>query len=139
MSIPEEFKKELVLSFRFRRVGITWKRAHEQPEVVRLVNHDCSQEYRNPRLIWSPSRLTVEVRIYDNIGIDLTNTATLLGDWRKARNRCEELLEGELRQAIVESGQGAGPAKRRVEVVLDRAAWSRSSGSGIDGATPQGV
>ena len=109
MSIPGEFKKELVLSFKFRRAGMTWKRISERPEILRLTNHDCSQEYCNPRLIWSPGRLVVEARIYDDSGIDLTNAATLLGDWSKARNRCEELLAAELGvSGTGNRGQGLG-------------------------------
>jgi hypothetical protein len=144
MSIPEKLKKELLLAFKFRRVGTTWKRAHDQPEILRLTNHDCSQEYRNPRLIWSQSRLVVEARIYDDVGFDLMNGATLLGDWLKARSRCEELLAGELHQAIAESAPGAGHAKWQAGVVVDRAASSSAASSSADrhgfgGAAPQGV
>jgi hypothetical protein len=97
-------------------VGITWRRARELPEILRLTNHDCSQEYQNPRLIWSPSRLVVEARIYDESGIDLSSGGTLLGDWRNARSRCEELLTAELQRSE------PGRCGRRLEVVPDRAA-----------------
>jgi hypothetical protein len=92
MIFPEKLKKELVLSFKFRRVGAAWKCDREKPNVLRLVNHDCSQEYRDPQLTWSRNRSMIEARVYDDIGIDITNPDTLLGDWAQAKSRCEELL-----------------------------------------------
>lgn len=92
MSFPAELKKELVLSFKFRRVGPVWKHADDKPEVLRLTNQDCSQDFSDPVLVWGESRLTVEARIYDEMGIDITNTPLLLGDWTRAKSRCEELL-----------------------------------------------
>ena len=89
---PAELKKELVLSFKFRRIGAGWKHVQDKPEVVRLTNHDCSQEFRDPVLIWSPSRMTVDARIHDEIGIDITNARSFLGDWLRAQMRCEEFL-----------------------------------------------
>lgn len=92
MSYPAILKKELVLSFKFKRAGTTWKHARHKPEVLRLTNHDCSLEFSTPLLIWGQSCLTVEARIYDDAGIDITNATSLLGDWAAARSRCEELL-----------------------------------------------
>lgn len=89
---PAELKKELVLSFRFRRIGSSWKCVQGQPEIVRLTNHDCSQEFSDPVLIWSPSRMTVDARIHDETGIDITNAGSFLGDWLGAKVRCEESL-----------------------------------------------
>jgi len=101
MSFPVTFKYEFVLSFKFTQVGSTWKRTQESPRVVRLTNHDCRQEFREPGVIWSQSRAVIEVRIYDDLGIDITNAGTLLGDWTRAQTRCEEFLATKFQQADV--------------------------------------
>lgn len=92
MPFPVELKKELVLSFRFRRIGTLWKLVSDKPEVLRLTNQDCSREYSDPVLISSPTSSTAEVRMYDELGIDTSNVGSFLGDWRRAKRRCEELL-----------------------------------------------
>jgi hypothetical protein len=92
MSLPAELKKELVLSFKFRRIGTVWKPINDKPEVLRLSNQDCSRAYADPVLIWSQSRTTVEARIHDEMGIDIANAGSFLGDWTGAKCRCEELL-----------------------------------------------
>lgn len=92
MSFPPELKKELVLSFKFRRVGLVWRQISDQPEVLRLANQDCSRTYAAPLLLWSPSRLTVEARVHDELGIDIANVGSFLGDWTSAKRRCEQML-----------------------------------------------
>ena len=92
MSFPAELKRELVLSFRFRRIGTVWKQVSDKPEVLRLSNQDCSRAFSDPVLIWSQGRFTVEARIYDELGIDTSNVGSFLGDWGTAKRRCEELL-----------------------------------------------
>ena len=109
MSYPAVLKKEVVLSFRFKRVGASWKHAHQAPKVLRIANHDCSREFSTPLLIWGQGHLTVEVRIYDDIGIDIANATSLLGDWGAARRRCEELLVASARRADAAAERELGP------------------------------
>jgi hypothetical protein len=92
MSFPAELKKELVLSFKYRRIGTVWKLVHDKPEVLRLSNQDCSQAYGDPVLVWRQGRTVVEARIHDGMGIDIANAGSFLGDWTRAKCRCEELL-----------------------------------------------
>jgi hypothetical protein len=109
MSYPAVLKKELVLSFKFKRVGASWKHAQQTPKVLRLANHDCSREFSTPLLIWGQSQLTVEARIYDDIGIDIAKATSLLGDWEAARRRCEELLVASERRADATAERELGP------------------------------
>mgnify|MGYP003476240496 CR=1 FL=1 len=96
---PEEFKKELVLCFKFMRTGTKWTQHSYGPMIVRLPTKDCSNAYREPELLGSIDDAIVEVRIYDELGIDIRNDPTLVGDWKSVLKRCEEFLEAECKKA----------------------------------------
>src|SRR5688572_13346192 len=93
MAFPERLKKELVLSFKFRRVGTNWKQEHDCPAVIRVATQDCTQEYREPKILGNIDDGFVEVRIYDDQGIEIANGPNLIGDWKNAVERCEDFLE----------------------------------------------
>ena len=93
MVFPERLKKELVLWFKFRRVGTNWKQEDECPGVIRVATQDCRQEYREPKLLGNINDGFVEIRIYDDQRIKIANAPNLVGDWRNAVKRCEDFLE----------------------------------------------
>jgi hypothetical protein len=98
MVFPERLKKELVLWFKFRRVSTNWKREHECPGVIRIAAQDCRQEYQEPKLVGNIDDGFVEVRIYDDQGINIANGPKLIGDWSHAVKRCEDFLESEIKR-----------------------------------------
>jgi hypothetical protein len=53
------------------------------------ANRDCSWEFRDPIFVGQ----LVEICVHDDLGIDITNDGTLLGDWQHAGLRCDEFLE----------------------------------------------
>ncbi|HVU48327.1 MAG TPA: hypothetical protein VHD85_19515 [Terracidiphilus sp.] len=93
VSFPVKFKKEMVLWFKYKRANAAWKRVTERPGVLRLTNHDCSEEYREPILLGNLADGFVEVRVYDEQGIDIANESTLLGNWEQARVRCDQFMQ----------------------------------------------
>jgi hypothetical protein len=92
MGFPEELRKELVLSFKFKRTTASWKPMRKRPEILRLTNQDCSQDYREPKLLGNLDHAFVDVRIYDEKGINTAGLANILGDWQDAKARCEAFL-----------------------------------------------
>ena len=94
---PEKLKHELVLWFKYRRVGAVWSRAGE-PEVLRVATQDCSQLYREPTLVGTLDDGVVEIRLHHAVSIDISNPPSLLGDWRRAERICEAWLESELQK-----------------------------------------
>lgn len=95
MAYPLELKHELVLCLKYRRLLAVWSQADDQPVVRRLPTKDCSQEYREPQLLGNIQDGYVEIRLYDDEGIDITNEPSLLGDWTNAMKQCEVFLESE--------------------------------------------
>jgi hypothetical protein len=99
MEFPEELRKELVLSFKYKRTKGLWKPVQERPDIVRLTNQDCSREYREPKLLGNISHAFVDLRIYDEKGIKVAGGAGVLGDWKDAQARCEAFLDSLLKRA----------------------------------------
>jgi hypothetical protein len=75
----------------------SWEPVRERPEIVRLTNQDCSQEYREPKLLGNLDHAFVDVRVYDEKGINVASGAGVLGDWEDARARCEAFLNSLLK------------------------------------------
>ena len=73
MPVPDKYKKEIVLSIRYKRVGNEWKHATNEPGVLRIANRDCSRDFCDPVLVGNLANGFVEVRIYDDDAIDITD------------------------------------------------------------------
>jgi hypothetical protein len=98
MEFPEELRKELALSFTFKRTIASWKPMRKRPDILRLTNQDCSQQYREPQLLGNLDHAFVEVRVYDDKGINTADGANILGDWEDAKARCEAFLNSLLKK-----------------------------------------
>ena len=98
MDFPEELRKELVLSFKFKRTRASWEPMRKRPDILRLTNQDCSQQYREPQLLGNLDHAFVEVRVYDEKGINVAGGASVLGDCEDAKARCEAFLNSLLKK-----------------------------------------
>lgn len=97
MGFFKQLRKELVLSFKYKRTRGKWKQVQKLPEIVRLTNQDCSQQFQEPKLFGSLAHAFVDLRVYDERGINITDGVGMLGEWDNAKVRCEAFLDSILK------------------------------------------
>ena len=79
MGFPEEVRKELVLSFKFKRTRASWKLTKKRPKSFGGKS-GLQPRYREPKLLGNLDHAFVEVRIYDERSIHIAvNGARRLG------------------------------------------------------------